>query len=171
MRGPNYFHLGNSANTDSIHQAKGEPGQAPVPTPTLETNKHYLHLDVMLLFCQRTVILYQIFENVDLTHKSNDSDKNRYVRKNNSDPNSQFLTHGPPFGVLNFKNDCNKNFFHFQFGRKIGLKPVTSAGMTFFWLIFVVIGGKVEIFCLIWGIYAIFAKKKQKLTLHNSLFH
>ena len=32
--------LGNSANTDSIHQEKGEPGQAPVPTPTLETNKH-----------------------------------------------------------------------------------------------------------------------------------
>ena len=31
--------LGNSANTDSIRQAKGEPGQAPVPTPTLETNK------------------------------------------------------------------------------------------------------------------------------------
>ena len=33
--------LGNSANTDLIRQAKGEPGQAPVPTPTLETNKHY----------------------------------------------------------------------------------------------------------------------------------
>ena len=31
--------LGNSANTDSFHQAKGEPGQALVPTPTLETNK------------------------------------------------------------------------------------------------------------------------------------
>ena len=31
--------LGNSANTNSICQAKGEPGQAPVPTPTLETNK------------------------------------------------------------------------------------------------------------------------------------
>ena len=31
--------LGNSANTDSIRQAKGEPGQTPVPTPTLETNK------------------------------------------------------------------------------------------------------------------------------------
>ena len=31
--------LGNSANTDSIRQAKGEPGQAPIPTPTLETNK------------------------------------------------------------------------------------------------------------------------------------
>ena len=31
--------LGNSANTDLICQAKGEPGQAPVPTPTLETNK------------------------------------------------------------------------------------------------------------------------------------
>ena len=32
--------LGNSANTDSIRQAKGEPGRAPIPTPTLETNKH-----------------------------------------------------------------------------------------------------------------------------------
>ena len=31
--------LGNSANSDLIRQAKGEPGQAPVPTPTLETNK------------------------------------------------------------------------------------------------------------------------------------
>ena len=31
--------LGNSANTDLICQAKGEPGQAPVPTPTLKTNK------------------------------------------------------------------------------------------------------------------------------------
>ena len=30
---------GNSANTDSIRQAKGELGKAPVPTPTLETNK------------------------------------------------------------------------------------------------------------------------------------
>ena len=30
---------GNSANTDSIRQAKGEPGQPLVPTPTLETNK------------------------------------------------------------------------------------------------------------------------------------
>ena len=29
--------LGNSANTDLIRQAKGEPGQAPVPNPTLET--------------------------------------------------------------------------------------------------------------------------------------
>ena len=31
--------MGNSANRDSIRQAMGEPGQAPVPTPTLETNK------------------------------------------------------------------------------------------------------------------------------------
>ena len=31
--------LGNSASTDSLRQEKGEPGQAPVPTPTLETNK------------------------------------------------------------------------------------------------------------------------------------
>ena len=29
----------NSANTDLIRQAKWEPGQAPVPTLTLETNK------------------------------------------------------------------------------------------------------------------------------------
>ena len=29
----------DSANTDSIRQAKGEPGEAPVPTPTFETNK------------------------------------------------------------------------------------------------------------------------------------
>ena len=35
----NFF--GNSANTDLICQAKGEPGQAPVPTPTLETNKDF----------------------------------------------------------------------------------------------------------------------------------
>ena len=35
--------LGNSANTDLICQAKGERGQAPVPTPTLETNKR-LHI-------------------------------------------------------------------------------------------------------------------------------
>ena len=28
--------LGNSANTDLICQAKGERGQAPVPTPTLQ---------------------------------------------------------------------------------------------------------------------------------------
>ena len=36
--------LGNSANTDLIRQAKGErePGQAPEPTPTLETNKQCL---------------------------------------------------------------------------------------------------------------------------------
>ena len=32
-------YLGNSANTDLICQAKGEPGQAPVPIPTRETNK------------------------------------------------------------------------------------------------------------------------------------
>ena len=30
----------NQENTDLIRQAKGDPGQAPVPTPTLETNKH-----------------------------------------------------------------------------------------------------------------------------------
>ena len=31
--------FGDSANTDSIRRAKGEPGQAPVPTPTFDTNK------------------------------------------------------------------------------------------------------------------------------------
>ena len=31
--------LGNSENTNSIRQAQGEPGQALVPTLTLETNK------------------------------------------------------------------------------------------------------------------------------------
>ena len=31
--------LGNSANMDMICQAKGEPGQSPVPTPTLEKKK------------------------------------------------------------------------------------------------------------------------------------
>ena len=31
--------FGDSTNTDSIHRAKGEPGQAPVPTPTFDTNK------------------------------------------------------------------------------------------------------------------------------------
>ena len=31
--------LGNTVNTDSIHQAKREPGQAQVPTSILETNK------------------------------------------------------------------------------------------------------------------------------------
>ena len=31
---------GNSANADLVRQAKGDPEQAPVPTPTLETNKH-----------------------------------------------------------------------------------------------------------------------------------
>ena len=41
--------LGNSANTDSIRQAKGELGQAPVPTPTLETNK------------QQSIRMYLIF--------------------------------------------------------------------------------------------------------------
>ena len=31
--------FGDFANTDLICQAKGKPGQAPVPTPTLEINK------------------------------------------------------------------------------------------------------------------------------------
>ena len=35
--------LGNSANTDLIRQAKGEPGQAPVPTPTLERKKQTMN--------------------------------------------------------------------------------------------------------------------------------
>jgi hypothetical protein len=33
--------LGNSAYTNSILQAKGEPGQALVPNPTLETSKQH----------------------------------------------------------------------------------------------------------------------------------
>ena len=40
--------LGNSANTDLICQATGEPGQATVPTPTLETNKHQMRLQNMV---------------------------------------------------------------------------------------------------------------------------
>jgi hypothetical protein len=34
--------FGKSANTDLIRQAKGELGKAPVPTPTLETNKQFI---------------------------------------------------------------------------------------------------------------------------------
>ena len=37
-----YDFLGNSANRDSICQAKGEPGQAPVPTPTLEKKQSHI---------------------------------------------------------------------------------------------------------------------------------
>ena len=36
--------LGNSESTESIRQAKGEPGQAPLPTPTLETNMSEISL-------------------------------------------------------------------------------------------------------------------------------
>ena len=36
-----------SANRDSIRQAKGEPGQAPVPTPTLETSWNSRHLLIL----------------------------------------------------------------------------------------------------------------------------
>ena len=36
--------FGDSANTNSIRRAKGELGQAPVPTPTFETNKAKKHL-------------------------------------------------------------------------------------------------------------------------------
>ena len=35
--------LGNSESTELIRQAMGEPGQAPIPTPTLETNKQTNH--------------------------------------------------------------------------------------------------------------------------------
>ena len=66
---------------------------------------------------------------------------------------------------------ATKTFFIFNLVEKLrdSLKPVTSAGMTFFWLIFVVIGGKVEIFCLIWGIYARLGNKW--LAVRNSFFH
>ena len=43
--GPHDF-LGNSANTVLIRQAKGEQGQAPVPTSTLETNKPFWTINV-----------------------------------------------------------------------------------------------------------------------------
>ena len=36
--------LGISANTDTFVRQKGELGQAPVPTPTFETNKAKKHL-------------------------------------------------------------------------------------------------------------------------------
>ena len=39
------------------------------------------------------------------------------------------------------------------------LKPLTLLEMPFTMLIFIEIGGKVECFCLIWGIFAIFSKK------------
>ena len=40
------------------------------------------------------------------------SDKNGYLRKENSDPTSQFLTLQPPFDDLNhLKNDRTKNLF------------------------------------------------------------
>ena len=57
--------LGNSANTDLIRQAKGEPGQAPVPTPTLETNKQELILPHYL---------YRILKSVKLRPSKSDDD-------------------------------------------------------------------------------------------------
>ena len=49
-----YDFLGNSANTDLICQAKGEPGQALVLTPTLEktkqTNKLKFTINCVLLY-------------------------------------------------------------------------------------------------------------------------
>ena len=61
------------------------------------------------------------------------------------------------------KMAATKTFFIFNLVEKLSdiLKPVTSVGMTFLRLLFVVIGGKVETFCLIWGIYAIFEKNKK----------
>ena len=47
--------LGNSANTDLIRQAKREPGQVLVPTPTLETNEN-----VEYEVSELRLILYQI---------------------------------------------------------------------------------------------------------------
>ena len=55
--------LGNSANTDLICQAKGEPGQNPVPTPTLETNKHsFLSLEIVAnsKSCSNTFLLNKL---------------------------------------------------------------------------------------------------------------
>ena len=47
--------LGNSANTDLIRQAKREPRQVLVPTPTLETNEN-----VEYEVSELRLILYQI---------------------------------------------------------------------------------------------------------------
>ena len=49
--------LGNSANTDLICQAKGERGQAPVPTPTLETNKQTNKQEKLGAYCPNIYIV------------------------------------------------------------------------------------------------------------------
>jgi hypothetical protein len=51
--------LGNSANKDSIRHAKREPGQAPVPTPTLETNKHNNTLELFLVLTLFLTLLFR----------------------------------------------------------------------------------------------------------------
>ena len=87
------------------------------------------------------------------------SDKNEYLRKIIQ---AQIFIFDVLLGMLNdFKIDCNIFLFIFNLVEKFrdSLKPVTSVGMTFIRPIFVVIGGKVERFCLIWAIYARFAKK------------
>ena len=47
-----------------------------------------------------------------------DSDKNGYLEKTNSDPNSPYLIHRPPLDDL--KNDCTKNLFIHFLLRKCG---------------------------------------------------
>ena len=49
VEGAHDFFGKNSANTDSIRQAKGEPGKALVPTSTLETNIQMLNFLFMNL--------------------------------------------------------------------------------------------------------------------------
>ena len=48
VEGAGHF-LGNPANMDLICQAKRELGQAPVPTPTLETNMIFISATLFLL--------------------------------------------------------------------------------------------------------------------------
>ena len=58
--------LGNSANTDSIHQAKGEPGQAQVPAGT-SIGSPYLPLkqtkmkNTVINFPKRTIFVCYVF--------------------------------------------------------------------------------------------------------------
>jgi hypothetical protein len=63
-------------NTDSICQAKGERGQAPVPTPTLETNKafrlalHIANVATISSFCHNYINKNKIDQKM-ANHKSN----------------------------------------------------------------------------------------------------
>ena len=91
------------------------------------------------------------------------------------DPNSQFLTHWLLWvALMTGRPQKWRNFFFHSFELVVNhlvmiLIPETSDKMTLFRLLFVEIDGKW--FCLIWGIYARFAKKMAGLTLHNSFFH